>query len=234
MTTLRRLLKRSVALFALVFPACGGPRSAPVQVHPVEKVRLDGGQLVVVDTDSTIWPDPVDRTWSRLVNVQYLVAEFEQTRGRLPERLEDVLPTQSAPAAMRVDAWENPLHYEAAGTEYVITAAGPDGLFGTADDLRAGRNTRPPERPVDPGRLTRGVLNSLQLAAQAFWLREGVFPDSIAALAAGGIKPLLGDRDGWGNSVVYTREARRLEFRSFGPDELEGTQDDIVLVHPVP
>lgn len=230
MTVLSRFSQRCVGWIPIVLAACGGRPSAPVPVHPPDTARVDTPVVAVVDTESTIWPDPVHRTWARLESVQHLIAQFEKATGRLPERLDEVLPTESAPAAMRVDAWGNPLRYDVAGTSYTITAAGPDRAFGTADDLQGGPDTRPPQRTVDPVRLTQGVLSSFELAVQAFRSRYGAFPENISALGAAGIKPLLGERDGWGNAIVYTRRADGIELRSSGPDGIRGNEDDIVLM----
>lgn len=230
MTDFGRFARCRLGWLPILLAACGGRPSASPPVHPLDTAPLDTPVVAVVDTESSIWPDPVDRTWVRLESVQHLIARFEQVTGRLPERLEEVLPSESAPVAMRVDAWETPFRYDVIGTGYKISAAGPDRAFGTADDLQAGRDTRPPQRPIDPVRLTDGVLSSLQLALQAFRSRYGIFPESISALEAAGIKPLLGERDGWGNAVVYTRAAGGIELRSPGPDQVTGNEDDIVLL----
>jgi hypothetical protein len=220
---------RWAALLALVLAACGSRPSAVAQVHRSTPARADTPVVVIVDTDETIWPDPGERTWVRLGSLQHLIARFEEENGRVPARLEEVLPRGEAPSYMYLDAWGSPIRYTATGTEYELHAAGPDGSYGTADDLRAGRDTPPPSRRVEPEALTRGVLTSIELSARTFRSRFGAFPDSLAALHAAGLQPLLGEKDGWGNPVVYTRLRGGIELRSSGPDAVQGNTDDIVL-----
>lgn len=135
MTVLSSYLQRSLGWLSILLAACVGQPSAPRPVHPLDTGRVNTPVTIVMDTEATIWLDPIDRTWARVESVQHLIARFEQATGHLPERLEQVLPRESAPAAMRVDAWGNPFRYDVAGTNYKISAAGPDQAFGTADDF---------------------------------------------------------------------------------------------------
>jgi len=61
--------------------------------------------------------------------------------GKLPDTLEEL--TQEGRDGEEgilkegnlVDAWANPFNYSKQGKKYTITSAGPDGEFGTADDI---------------------------------------------------------------------------------------------------
>jgi hypothetical protein len=74
---------------------CGG---AGPSVDP--HTRRHTPVVVIVDTDVTLWPDPGERTWVRLGSLQHLIARFEEETGRVPARLEEVLPRGEAPAYM--------------------------------------------------------------------------------------------------------------------------------------
>jgi hypothetical protein len=228
MTAARETFRCCTSLLGLLLSACGAPNARSVPVPAAEPARTDTPFVGVVDTESTIWPDPTERTWARLGTLQHLIGRFEQSIGRLPERLEEVVPPDAAPASMRLDAWGNPVRYCLVGTDYELRAAGPDGALGTTDDLWAMRDTRPPPRPVDPVETTRRVLSGLELVISAFRARHGDFPENIAALRAAGLQPLLGERDGWGNPVAYTRWRGGIELRSAGPDGVPENADDVV------
>jgi hypothetical protein len=68
------------------------------------------------------------------------IGAYRQRNGQLPNaadivKLTDILHPQYMSELIRLDAWGNPLRYETAGADFHITSAGPDGRFGTPDDV---------------------------------------------------------------------------------------------------
>jgi len=62
-----------------------------------------------------------------------------KTKGSLPTKLEDLSARLNQPGWMIggkfVDGWDRPIQYSA-GAEFRVWSMGPDGVSGTADDIR--------------------------------------------------------------------------------------------------
>jgi hypothetical protein len=74
--------------------------------------------------------------------VNYGIAEFACRRGHLPRDLAELRAATTTPSFLSVledrsyqDAWGRPLKYSPRPPGYEVRSAGPDGRFGTADDL---------------------------------------------------------------------------------------------------
>jgi hypothetical protein len=91
----------------------------------------------ITDTDSDIWPDPVERTEVRIEVLRRYLAGHFASEGAWPTSLAAVLPTgrDDPIAGYGVDAWNRAFRYVPAGTDYELRSAGPDGRFETADDI---------------------------------------------------------------------------------------------------
>lgn len=87
-----------------------------------------------------LWTDSVERTRVRLYDLQQNVLAHEPRTGRLPQRLEDVLPPELVPGFAR-DAWGNAIAYLRQGEDFVLRAPGPDREAGTPDDILTTRDT---------------------------------------------------------------------------------------------
>lgn len=70
---------------------------------------------------------------------------YETDNGRLPDSLQNLLTKGSEPnwngpylrkAESLRDPWGNEFQYTRSGNSYTVVSAGPDGAFGTADDVR--------------------------------------------------------------------------------------------------
>ena len=74
--------------------------------------------------------------------LNYRIAEFACHRGRLPRDVAEVTAAVSIPPLLAAleertyrDAWGRPVRYMARPPGYEVRSAGPDGHFGTTDDL---------------------------------------------------------------------------------------------------
>jgi general secretion pathway protein G len=92
---------------------------------------------------------------------------------------------------------------------------------------------------------TKSQLSILETTLYNYQLQVGKFPTTDEGLKAlvedpgeeGWRGPYLKQRkipkDAWGNPFVYVKEAKRgidYDLYSWGPDEIEGTEDDIYTV----
>lgn len=58
---------------------------------------------------------------------------YQVKSGRLPARLEDLVPTHIT--TIRLDPWGRAYAYEISGEGYCVRSRGPDGELGTDDDI---------------------------------------------------------------------------------------------------
>jgi len=79
---------------------------------------------------------------------------------------------------------------------------------------------------------TRTSIKTIESAIESYYLSNGKLPDSLEDLITEDengrtyLKSL--EPDAWGNDFVLRGETRRdFEIISYGPDESEGTEDDI-------
>jgi len=86
----------------------------------------------------------ISNTQTRIHTLRCAVAEYRLTKGSLPRRLEDLAKKLDQAVAMKdgkfVDAWERPFEYKVDGKEFQLWSCGPDGVSGTADDVRYVKN----------------------------------------------------------------------------------------------
>jgi hypothetical protein len=214
--------------------------------------------------------EAVSLTSRILYGIVQALDAYGREAGTLPEHLAELSEAGTE------DAWGRKLHYAESGLRFEVRSAGPDGRFGTDDDIVAtgqvGRN-RPCEirseasvtrweefaprcapdsavrvLPLCPGLLRAGTVVGLPLTdpdgveatgrtlVAIAWRIEG------ASRPVGGLLPTLrpvfgaqpqganwGFRDSWGNSIRYSPRDETFEVRSAGPDQEEGTEDDIVV-----
>ncbi|HET6763896.1 MAG TPA: hypothetical protein VFH27_09490, partial [Longimicrobiaceae bacterium] len=102
------------------------------------------------DTESDIWPDPVDRSNVRLSEVVRLLAEYHKARGAYPATMAEGLP----PVGQRAidyerDAWGTGFRYRRSEDGYELRSAGADHRFDTPDDLVVTHLRQRPERQQD-------------------------------------------------------------------------------------
>lgn len=82
----------------------------------------------------------IQSTRASIQNIATAIDAYEIEKGQLPASLEELTqPAEDrAPLLQRVpvDAWGNKFQYQTKGSyEYEIRSAGPDGQFGSSDDL---------------------------------------------------------------------------------------------------
>lgn len=77
-------------------------------------------------------------------SVSEAVTSYYIAKKKMPTRLEQLVEgTDDDPPVIEggegalLDPWENELKYEIKGKRFVIISAGPDGEFGTDDDIRS-------------------------------------------------------------------------------------------------
>lgn len=82
-------------------------------------------------------------TWTQADTLKTAIAQFEMEVGRLPNDLNELVfqgddkwpgPFLDSPEVPK-DAWGNDFRMEHKGKLLQVTSPGPDGQFGTADDL---------------------------------------------------------------------------------------------------
>jgi general secretion pathway protein G len=71
-------------------------------------------------------------------------AMHAKLKGFPPAALEELAPRLDNPGWIKdgkfVDAWEHPIGYRVDGKNFTVWSWGPDGVSGTADDLKFERN----------------------------------------------------------------------------------------------
>ena len=82
-----------------------------------------------------------EQTTDQLDQITNGINKYRQAEGEVPrvesfEELVDTLNPEFLPVVVRIDAWWNPMRYKATtDSEFELRSAGPDGRFGTEDDL---------------------------------------------------------------------------------------------------
>lgn len=82
-----------------------------------------------------------EKTVKQMDQVTAGIKKYLQEEGKVPlvksfETLVDTLNPEYLPSVIRIDAWWNPYRYSVMTvSEFELRSAGPDGRFGTGDDL---------------------------------------------------------------------------------------------------
>jgi len=95
-----------------------------------------------------VFTDPVDLTRVRLVRLRGWIQDHARHTGEPPAALREVIPERIAPRTRRDmarDGWGRKVRYSRSQDDFEVRSAGPDGRFGTTDDLIATRSTFPPD-----------------------------------------------------------------------------------------
>ncbi len=109
----------------------------------VREVRLGHGQWEKVsDLLQALEMVKIEETRKMLDQVAEAILKYRESNGSLPAfkdyvSLSDVLSPMYLTPLIRLDAWRQPLGAERLDTNTILLlSAGPDGKFGTADDIR--------------------------------------------------------------------------------------------------
>jgi hypothetical protein len=109
----------------------------------VREVRLGHGQWEKVNNlAAALEAVKCDETRKMLDQVAEAVRKYRESTGNLPTfkdyiALSDQLSPQYLTPLIRLDSWRRPLEAERLNAETILLrSAGPDGKFGTADDIR--------------------------------------------------------------------------------------------------
>jgi hypothetical protein len=159
-----------------------------------------------------------------LRRVRAKIDSHKTAKGTWPTELSE-LGTAAQPFVVRDDPWDNALQYEVEGDEIDLRSAGPDGSFGTADDV-----TTATQEQLD----THGGLYELAEKLGQRRTATGTWPKTLQELksAAGGdrLPGLVRNiQDGWKRDFVYVlgEGDAAPTLTSNGPDGEAGTDDDI-------
>ena len=110
------------------------PAAAPV---PTTRGAVDQDTARgMVDTEETLEPDPLIRSWDRLYVVRRRLLEFIARGENLPEGLSQVLFSDDF-IQYDQDAWGRMFRYRRGSSTFEVRSAGPDGCYDSADDLIA-------------------------------------------------------------------------------------------------
>jgi hypothetical protein len=96
----------------------------------------------IVETESTINPTEAQRTQTELVVLRDAVKSYRTQFGAQPTQLRDLEKLGEETFSHRSfnvwsrDGWGRDYRLLAQGSDVMVVSAGPDGEYGTADDLR--------------------------------------------------------------------------------------------------
>jgi hypothetical protein len=110
------------------------------------------------DLDTALIAVQEQQTRARANLVARAAEAYCQLRGSYPSSLDELLKTAMPEKVARqcrlnpddlIDAWRRPFSYDVGDGIATIISSGPDGAFGTDDDIAAARPTMEGARPVD-------------------------------------------------------------------------------------
>jgi len=131
------------------------PASAQAQIEAcVDTVRGSPAMSVQVmrETEQHYWPDLTAREAYRLTMLTERLGAHLREGHPFPTRLEEFAdPVPEVPWLSTCDPWGHRIRLSRSDREYELRSAGPDGAFGTADDLvRTGLAARPAAAAPNP------------------------------------------------------------------------------------
>jgi hypothetical protein len=89
------------------------------------------------DTDEVVYRDPRRLTVMKLRVIQQQIDSVLAVGALLPKSTDSLLG-QLAPADREYwaqDAWKHPIRIDSVAAGYRVRSAGPDGIYGTSDDI---------------------------------------------------------------------------------------------------
>jgi hypothetical protein len=108
----------------------------------VREVRIGNGQWEKVgDLARALEAVKIEETRRALDRIADAIGRYRETLGRLPDfkdfvSLSDLLSPAFLTPLIRVDSWNRPLEADRRGPDSIlIRSAGPDGRYGTSDDI---------------------------------------------------------------------------------------------------
>ena len=153
---------------------------------------------------------------------------FSNHNDTLPDE-----PTGNALIAGHIDEWNNNLKYQptqGSTTDYAITSAGPDGIFGSNDDITqyySAYNWQATQPDFEE------ELSEEEIAA-AFDLAAKTIVDAFEVGSPLPTAPMVFERtgtlvDAWMTPLIYhpTDSPPIYHLKSAGPDQMWGTNDDL-------
>jgi type II secretion system (T2SS) protein G len=117
-------------------------KEKPSNQWRVAAVRLDDRDWISLDELIAAVNDGRRRETVKLMEkLADGIVAYRQRNGSLPNatdvvKLTDILHPQYMTELVRLDAWGHPIQYESTGADFHVMSAGPDGRFGTPDDVR--------------------------------------------------------------------------------------------------
>jgi hypothetical protein len=80
-------------------------------------------------------PSRVGIASRRVHEVDTAIGQYQAVRGQCPTTANDLLDGNFISAWHLVDPWKRSIRFTCTGEDTHVTSAGPDGIFGTADDV---------------------------------------------------------------------------------------------------
>lgn len=109
----------------------------------VREVRVGHGQWEKIgNLSKTLEAVRTEETRKSLDQIAEAILKYRESNGRMPVfkdyiSLSDLLSPKYLTPLIRLDAWRRPLEVERPDADTILLrSAGPDGKFGTADDIR--------------------------------------------------------------------------------------------------
>ena len=137
----RRVRGLGLGLLAVV-SACSKPSSDARARSAAESTTvLMDSNAGFVDRLSDINRSPLASTELGLSILVDWIAHYKSRRGHLPTRIEEILPPDPSDPNFLPhdrwwrDAWDQRIEYQVSGGTCELRSAGPDGHFGTRDDV---------------------------------------------------------------------------------------------------
>lgn len=145
------------AALALPVAACAAQQSAAASAPDPSQPRVEAcvdsvtgspamPVAVMRETERHYWPEPVPREEYRLTMLQERLGAHLREGRAFPTRMDEfAAPIAEVPWLSTCDPWGHRVRIARTEREYELRSAGPDGVFGTTDDLvKTGLAPRPP------------------------------------------------------------------------------------------
>ena len=98
--------------------------------------------MAVMNIAGTTDETKVTSCYSSVRAIRDSAVLYQTKKGKFPKSMDDLIAEDSQGRSyfdenMRLDPWNNDYKFESKGMKFVVISAGPDGQFGTEDDIRS-------------------------------------------------------------------------------------------------
>jgi hypothetical protein len=124
----------ALALAALAVPCAAQQRVVACTDSITGNPAMTAASLVAAERQG--WPEPGARAEYRLTMLQERLSAWQHEEHRIPLQLTEFAPpVAEVPWLSTCDPWSHRVAFTPRGDEYELRSAGPDGTFGTDDDV---------------------------------------------------------------------------------------------------